>query len=267
MSAALSKPGVSQVTRHRGAWNAGAWFVQAFFVATACWVFVFLRGPDSAAAAELDLAGDLAIDALLALLFAVPHSLLLRPAIRERISKHIPAPMYGVFFCFVTCATLMTVIAFWRPAGGVVWNATGFGHDVVRAGYYFSWFGLFYSLWLNGLGYQTGWVPWRAWMAGTQPPRRDFQVHGLYRILRHPTYLSFLGLIWCAPVVTVDRALLIGIWTVYVFVGSYFKDRRLEHYLGDAYRRYSAEVPGYPGMFVGPLGRRAGGGNGEMSVV
>jgi protein-S-isoprenylcysteine O-methyltransferase Ste14 len=242
----------------KGAWNAFGWIVHAIFVATACSVFVFLRGPDVApdtGAAE-GLGFSLAIDVLVALGFAVPHSVLLRPGVRERLTKFIPAPMYGVFFCFVTCATLASVMAFWRPFGGLVWNATGIGRDLVRTGYYLSWVGLFYSLWLNGMGYQTGWVPWRAWIAGEKPPRRDFQPHGPYRILRHPTYLSFLGLIWFAPVVTVDRALLIGIWTAYVFVGSYFKDRRLEHYLGDSYRRYSAEVPGYPGMLVGPLGRR-----------
>jgi protein-S-isoprenylcysteine O-methyltransferase Ste14 len=248
----------SGVARSKARWNVVGWLVHAFFVVTACSIFVFLRGPDIAPATPTKnaLGVNLAIDASLLLLFAVPHSLFLRPAMRDRLSKRIPGPMYGVFFCLVTCVTLVAVIVFWRPAGGVVWHATGVASDVVRAGYYCSWFGLFYSLWLNGLGYQTGWVPWRTWMAGKQPPRREFHPSSVYRVLRHPVYLSFLGLIWFAPVVTVDRALLISLWTAYVFIGSCFKDRRLEFYLGDSYRRYSAEVPGYPGMFIGPLGRR-----------
>jgi protein-S-isoprenylcysteine O-methyltransferase Ste14 len=73
--------------------------------------------------------------------------------------------------------------------------------------------------------------------------------------MRHPVYLSFLGLIWFVPTVTLDRALLIAVWTVYVFVGSYLKDRRLQHYLGPTYREYQARVPGYPGMIAGPLAR------------
>jgi methanethiol S-methyltransferase len=73
--------------------------------------------------------------------------------------------------------------------------------------------------------------------------------------MRHPVYLSFLGLIWFAPTVTLDRALLIAVWTVYIFLGSYLKDRRLQYYLGPTYREYQARVPGYPGMIVGPLAR------------
>jgi hypothetical protein len=68
-------------------------------------------------------------------------------------------------------------------------------------------------------------------------------------------YLSFLGLIWFTPRMTLDHALLTAIWTAYVFVGSVLKDRRLEFYLQDEYRQYAARVPGYPGMFLGPLAR------------
>jgi protein-S-isoprenylcysteine O-methyltransferase Ste14 len=74
-------------------------------------------------------------------------------------------------------------------------------------------------------------------------------------LLRHPVYLGFLGLVWFVPCMTIDRATLTAVWTVYVFVGSYLKDRRMVHYLGMSYRQYQAEVPGYPLMLAGPLGR------------
>jgi hypothetical protein len=54
---------------------------------------------------------------------------------------------------------------------------------------------------------------------------------------------------------TIDRAVLTGVWTVYVFVGSYLKDRRMVHYLGTPYLEYQSQVPGYPLMLAGPLGR------------
>jgi hypothetical protein len=54
---------------------------------------------------------------------------------------------------------------------------------------------------------------------------------------------------------TLDHAVLTGVWTVYIFIGSYLKDRRLTHYLGDAYRAYQAKVPGYPLVPFGPLGK------------
>jgi protein-S-isoprenylcysteine O-methyltransferase Ste14 len=74
--------------------------------------------------------------------------------------------------------------------------------------------------------------------------------------LRHPVYLSFLGLIWLNPVMTFDRLALALLWTVHVFVGSVLKDRRLVYYIGEAYERYQTRVPGYPFIPWGPLGKR-----------
>ena len=76
-----------------------------------------------------------------------------------------------------------------------------------------------------------------------RPPARPFVPQGVYRFLRHPVYLSFLGLVWFVPVMTLDRAVLIGVWTVSICVGSVLKDRRLLFYLGDEYRRYQADAP------------------------
>ena len=69
-------------------------------------------------------------------------------------------------------------------------------------------------------------------------PRRAFVERGAYRFLRHPVYLAFLGLVWLAPVVTFDRAVLIACWTVSMFIGSVLKDRRLARSLGEDYRAY-----------------------------
>ena len=105
----------------------------------------------------------------------------------------------------------------------------------------------------TGLGYQTGYTPWWSWVKGRRPPRRVFEPRGLYRVLRHPVYLSFLGLVWITPAMTLDRAVLTAVWTAYIFLGSYWKDRRLLHYIGEPYRRYQATVAGYPFIPAGPL--------------
>jgi len=44
-----------------------------------------------------------------------------------------------------------------------------------------------------------------------QPPARPFVPQSVYRFLRHLVSLSFLGLVWLVPVVTLGRAVLIGI--------------------------------------------------------
>ncbi len=202
-----------------------------------------------------ELAGALWIDLLLALQFVVVHSLLLYPAVRERLSEWITPAFYGLFFCVSTTVGLWLAIVFWQPSPVVWWKITGPARVAIDACWFGSWALLFYTFFLNGIGYQTGFTPWWHWVRGKPVPPRPFVPRGIFRFMRHPSYLSFLGLVWFTPVMTTDRAILTAVWTVYVFVGSYLKDRRLAMYLGEPYRRYMADVPGYPGMFLGPLGR------------
>jgi protein-S-isoprenylcysteine O-methyltransferase Ste14 len=232
----------------------------ALFALTVCRLFPFLEGEGwytgvfSARAAALGAGAGL--NAVLAVQFAVVHSTFLLPATRRRLERWVPSAQYGCFFCLVTCLSLLLAIEGWQPSLPALWRLHGVARGVVFGGFLASWAGLFYSLHLTGLGYQTGWTPWWAWARRRPAPRRRFEPRGAYRVLRHPIYLSFLGLVWFTPAMTADRAVLTGIWTVYIFVGSCLKDRRLEHYVGDPYRRYQAEVAGYPFMPAGPLARR-----------
>jgi hypothetical protein len=54
---------------------------------------------------------------------------------------------------------------------------------------------------------------------------------------------------------TLDHAALTAIWTAYILFGSFLKDRRLLHFIGEPYRKYSQQVVGYPLMYWGPLAK------------
>lgn len=200
--------------------------------------------------------GSLWIDAALAGQFAILHSVLLHPAVRNRLSRWVPRAFYGCFFCVATCLSLLAMFAGWRSAAPALWRLTGWANLAVETAFYVSWLALFYSLWLSGLGYQTGFTPWWHWVRGRALPDREFHSRSLFRVLRHPVYLSFMGLIWFNPVMTRDRLLLALVWTVYIFIGSYLKDERLAYFMGETYRRYQEQVTGYPFIPFGPLARR-----------
>jgi hypothetical protein len=223
---------------------------QLLFIATVWPLFWFLKG-HSPAAAE----GNLWWDVPLALQFAVVHSLLLCPWTRQRLQPYISPAFYGCFFCVATCLGLLAMFALWQPSSTSVWELHGWPRVSVQAAFALSWCGLIYSLNLNGLGYQTGWTPWWHWYRRQPLPPRRFEPRGAYLWLRHPVYLSFMGLIWFTPDMTLDRVLLTGLWTGYLFVGSALKDQRLAYYLKEAYRDYQSRVPGYPLMPWGPLAR------------
>ena len=199
----------------------------------------------------------LGIDGLSATAFAVPHSVFLVPAVRRAgSSRGVAAPLYGCVYCVVTCVALSSRSCCWQPIDVVLWRWPAPLDSVVSWAFVASWAALFYSLHLTGLGWQTGLTPWWSWVRGLPTPRRDFVERGAYRFLRHPVYLSFLGLVWLVPVVSLDRGVLITVWSTYIFLGSVLKDRRMSSFLGARYRDYKARVPGYPGMPFGPLARQ-----------
>ena len=223
---------------------------QALFAVTVVHLFSFLRY-GSAAPDSLWLWQD----GLLALQFAIPHSILLHPRFRTLFRHWFPAEMHGAFFCVWTCLSLLLLFRFWKTSAAIVWELHDWPATLMLAGFYASWVGLLYSISLTGLGFQTGWTQWVHWYRRQPLSRREFQTRSLYRVLRHPVYLSFLGLIWFTPVMTADHAVLTGIWTLYIFTGSVLKDQRLLYYLGDSYAAYMSQVSGYPGLFFGPLGK------------
>jgi protein-S-isoprenylcysteine O-methyltransferase Ste14 len=146
----------------------------------------------------------------------------------------------------------------WRTSETVLWQASGWGFSVIHGCFYLCWAALLYSLALTGLGYQNGWTPFYYWLRREKGPRREFKPRGAYKLIRHPVYLSFLGLVWFEPTMTLDHAALTGIWTAYIFYGSFLKDRRLQHFIGEPYKDYQRHVPGFPLVPTGPLAKHAG---------
>lgn len=235
---------------------------QGLFLVTVWYLFWFLK---DGASAQAD--ASLMVDAVLSLQFAVVHSWLLLPDTRNRITKVLAKEFYGCLFCVATCVGLLGMFAGWQATATTIWDLEGIPRTLVNVGFYGFWVTLFYSLSLTGLGYQTGLTPWWYWLRRKPQPRRVFDPRGAYKVLRHPVYLSFMGLIWFTPRMTLDHALLTGIWTAYIFVGSYLKDERLAFYYGDEYRQYQSRVAGYPLFGFGPLGIRRGDSLGTATLI
>ena len=195
------------------------------------------------------------IDVALLLQFGLWHTLFLIPGVQRRIQRWVPPDLYGSMYAFIASTSVLVVCWFWQPLPGVVYAAEGGLAFLLLGAFLASWVLLIFSISYTGLGWQNGLTPWLAYVRNVKPPARQLVTTGLYAWLRHPIYLSFLGLIWFTPVMTTDHALLTLVWSVYIYGGSVHKDRRLLFYLGDRYRDYMEKVPGYPLVFWGPLAR------------
>lgn len=66
---------------------------------------------------------------------------------------------------------------------------------------------------------------------------------GLYRYVRHPLYTAGLLFLWLTPVMTTTLLALFLSLSLYLYVGSYFEERRLLAEFGDAYADYQRRVP------------------------
>ncbi len=225
---------------------------QLFFLWTAVQLFLFLRYGGSPTQAFSPLA-----DLCWATCFALPHSILLLPWVNKRMRSVLPSEFLGCVHCIATCVSLLVLFRMWTTSNQSLWHLEGKWEAAVLVGFYGSWVALFYSLYLSGMGYQTGLLPWMCWMRGVKPPVRKFEPRSLFRWMRHPVYLSFLGLIWFTPNMSLDHVILTIVWTAYIYLGSYLKDKRLEHFIGQPYREYSKQVTGFPVIGFGPWGRRS----------
>ncbi|MBN8525858.1 MAG: hypothetical protein J0M02_11030 [Planctomycetes bacterium] len=236
-------------------WHAIGWSSQAAFAVLCLSLMWFLQIDTLDGTPPAWDVPALVADAALVAAFSVPHSILLLPRVRRWMAGFMPAQLSGAVFCWTSCLSLWALMLAWRPAGPELWRAEGQVLVAVLATAAAAWLLLGYSMLLSGFGWQTGMTPFLAWVRGRPDPARRFQRRSLYRHLRHPIYLSFLLVVWIVPVMTVDRLVLAGAFTLYIYAGSWAKDRRLLRYVGDEYRQYMAEVPGFPLIGIGPLRR------------
>lgn len=69
---------------------------------------------------------------------------------------------------------------------------------------------------------------------------------GFYRFIRHPLYTFGLSFLWLTPRVSVNMFVVYVSLTVYILVGAYFEERKLQREFGQEYEDYKSTTP----MFI-----------------
>jgi protein-S-isoprenylcysteine O-methyltransferase Ste14 len=186
----------------------------------------------------------LAIDALLLLIFAVQHSVMARPAFKEKLTQFIPAAAERSTYVLCSSVLLIALFAFWQPIGGVVWNVAnpaarnaintlfGFGFALVLVATllinHFDLFGLRQvALYLVGKPYTY----------------LEFRTPLFYRYMRHPLYMGWLIAFWATPTMTGAHLLFAVLTSVYMLMAIQWEERDLVTVHGSKYEDYRRRVP------------------------
>ena len=135
----------------------------------------------------------------------------------------------------------------WQPLPHRIWSTDGIVGAVLDAGFWLG-FALVYAatLLLNHFYLLGLSQAYRAYV--TRVPGATFdrlQVHGPYRLVRHPLMTGLLFCFWFASTFTAGHLLWAAGLTGYILLGTFLEERDLIARFGAAYRAYAAQVPAF----------------------
>jgi protein-S-isoprenylcysteine O-methyltransferase Ste14 len=178
----------------------------------------------------------------------------------------VPKPLERTVYIAMACLAVWLLCLGWRPMPQTIWSADGVVGGILDAGFWLG-IGLVYvaTLLLNHfhlLGLSQAYRGYVMQVPGATSDR--LQVHGPYRLVRHPLMTGLLLCFWCASTFTLGHLLWAAGITAYIVLGTVLEERDLMARFGAAYRRYAAEVPAF---FPSPLSASARARVGRLRVT
>jgi methanethiol S-methyltransferase len=179
---------------------------------------------------------------LLIVAFGVQHSVMARPAFKERWTKIVSASIERSTYVLVSGIAFTALMYFWQPIGVDIWHLRGIAAGFAYAGYALGWGLLVASTFavnhFDLFGLRQIWLNLRG-MEYTQLP---FVISTFYRYCRHPLYVGWLMVIWFTPHMTLSHIFFSAGVTLYILIAIVFEERDLKHFHPE-YANYQKRVP------------------------
>jgi len=190
-----------------------------------------------------DFPAAFAVDVLLFGLFAVPHSIMARPAFKQWWTRRVPSRIERNTYVLSSSLLLGLLFWQWRPIPTVVWDATGpMGRWLAHAVFWTGWALALLSTFLidhfDLFGLRQVYLHAR----GREHTPVPFKAPFLYRWVRHPIMLGFLLAFWAAPTMTLGHLLFAALSTAYILIGLHFEERDLVKFHGEPYEAYRRQA-------------------------
>jgi protein-S-isoprenylcysteine O-methyltransferase Ste14 len=215
------------------AWAGGAAFV-ASLVYLGYFFVVTLASPDGDPAERTQ---HMAIDVALFSVFALHHSLLARPAVKQWMARIVPARFERTLYVWVASLLAVAMCLLWQPIAGTVYRVDGW------------WRMLCWSVQLMGVVLTVGaasainalelaGIHQAAGRATSGP----LTIAGPFRVVRHPIYLGWILMVGATPTMTANRLLFAIVSSLYLILAIPWEERSLVAAHGEQYRGYQRSV-------------------------
>ena len=183
------------------------------------------------------------VDTFLLLLFAVPHSVMARPAFKRWWTRFVPPQVERSTYVLVSSLTLGLLFWQWRPIPSVVWHvASPTGRWLVHAVFWVGWAVVLVSTFLIDHFDLFGLRQVYLYASGRPYTPIGFRVLGFYRYVRHPIMLGFLLAFWASPTMTLGHLLFAFATTAYILIALQLEERDLVSFHGEQYQAYRKQV-------------------------
>ncbi len=182
-------------------------------------------------------------DTLLLALFAIPHSVMARPAFKGWWTQIVPPAVERSTYVLTSSLLLGLLYWQWLPIPTAFWDvANQKGRFVLHVVFWVGWVIALLSTFLIShfdlFGLRQVYL--HAFARPYTPVR--FRCRGLYRYVRHPIMLGFLIAFWATPTMTAGHLLFALATTAYILIALQIEERDLVSFHGEQYRAYQQQV-------------------------
>jgi methanethiol S-methyltransferase len=183
------------------------------------------------------------VDTLLLLLFAVPHSVMARPAFKRWWTQFVPPPVERSTYVLVSSLTLGFLFWQWRPIPSVLWHVVNpVGRLLLHVVFWCGWAIVLVSTFLIDHFDLFGLRQVYLFASRREYTPPAFKTPGLYRYVRHPLMLGFLLAFWATPLMTLGHLLFAVATTAYILIALQLEERDLVAFHGEQYRAYRKQA-------------------------
>ena len=179
--------------------------------------------------------------------FPIFHSFLLsnrgRKFLRLLAPKDYAKILETTIYATIASIQLIFLFLLWTPTNIIIYEIV-YPYNIINCFLFiFSWILLSISSYQAGVEVQTGSLGWTSMFLLKKPQFPSMPVHGLFKLVRHPIYLSFCLVLWTPPTMTLDLFLVAFIYSFYCYFSPRLKERRFAKFYGDSFLTYKRNTP------------------------